>query len=153
MSCGTTHQKPETPNVQEQFTNIAPGDSLLASIYRSPCYGTCANYRLSIYNSGYAVYEGKRNAKMIGIFTTKFTYSEMKQLLIIAENIKYTELEDEYDNKNVTDLPSTTTSLVMNGKRKEVKCRIGCPTELSTFQNEFDSLVANNKWTEQVVKE
>lgn len=152
VSCGTTKTTTESTKETSEFNNIAPGDSLFASIYRSPCYGTCPNYSLSIYNSGYAVYEGKRNAPMSGVFVTQFTNSEMKQLLTIAEKINYNELENEYDNKNVTDLPSTTTSLVMNGVRKEVRCRINCPATLTTFQNAFEPFIKDKVWIAQDLK-
>lgn len=152
FACGALKKTNSKEEKIAGFENIAKGDSLFASIYKSPCFGKCPNYKLSIYNSGFAILDGKRNALVSGIFTTHFTVDEMKQLLATAITIKYQDLASEYDNKNITDLPSTTTSIVINGKRKEVMCRIGCPAELTTFQNAFESFIKDKEWVAQEAK-
>lgn len=152
-ACATNKKVTQATETNTVFQDVSKGDSLFASIYRSPCFGTCPNYTFSIYNSGYAVYEGKRNAIMEGTFTAQLTVAEMKSLLEMANSINYLSLEDEYDNKNVTDLPSTNTSIVIDGKRKSVKCRLRCPAELTVFQNAFDKLAESKEWVNSIEKQ
>jgi hypothetical protein len=152
-ACATNKKVSEESQINTIFQNVSKGDSLFASIYRSPCFGTCPNYTFSIYNSGYAIYEGKRNAIMEGTFTTQLTVAEMKSLVEVANSINYNSLEDEYDNENVTDLPSTITSIVIDGKRKSIKCRLRCPAELRVFQNAFDRLAESKEWMNSIEKQ
>ena len=44
---------------------------LLASIERTPCFGKCPTYKISIYQSGYVIYEGKQHVKNIGLFSLR----------------------------------------------------------------------------------
>jgi hypothetical protein len=51
-----------------------------------------------------------------------------------------------YDNPGISDLPSTTTSIVINGDHKEVRRRYGYPTELLAFEKLFDKIIASTLW-------
>ncbi len=129
-----------------EFKNISPNDSLFASIVRSPCFGQCPIYSLQIYNGGLVKYKGKNFVKRTGEYVMELDKSKMLTFVNKARAISYMQLNDTYDNKSVTDLPSTTTSIVIDGIRKKVYKRFGAPKELNEFERLFDDLLNSEKW-------
>ena len=129
------------------FENIAQGDSLFASIQKGYCFGTCPVYEMKIYNSGFVTFEGKANVDLIGKHTGRVTKDQMLAFYDMANEIGYFEMEDEYDNPGISDLPSTTTSLLMAGKRKTVRRRYGYPTTIKAFEKVFEDLIKEISWS------
>ncbi len=121
--------------------------ALFASIERTFCFGRCPVYKMRIYSDGSVEYEGIRDVDMIGKYTTTITKSKMNAILKMAEEIKFFELEDEYDDPMVTDLPSATTSVVgHDGKTKSVKRRHGFPKRILQLEKLFDDLMKSERW-------
>lgn len=127
-------------------TSLDKSDSLFAFLDRGYCFGHCPVYKVEIYQSGYAVYTGKANTDMIGTFTARFSKEQLSSLTKAAKEINYTSLEDVYDSP-VTDLATHTTSIVIDGKRKQVKRRHNYPPSILTFEKQFDAIVAEVEWT------
>lgn len=137
------------PVDQEQSSDnskLDKSDSLFASLDRGYCFGTCPVYKIEIYQSGYAVYTGKANTEMIGTFTTRFPKEQLNSLTKVAKEINYVGLNDVYDSP-ITDLPSHTTSIVIDGKRKEVRRRHNYPESILKFEEQIDAIAAKAKWT------
>lgn len=148
VSCANTKELPkENSNSMSEFKNISEEDSLFASIKRGFCYGTCPVFEIKIYNSGYTTLEGTRNIELIGNYSTTITTDQMRALLERAMSIGYMDMEDSYDNSMITDLPESITSIVVNGKRKQVLKRYGFPKTLSEFEKMFDELLVSEEWT------
>ena len=138
----------ETEN-QAEFKNVEPDDSLFASIQRGACFGTCPIYTMKIYNSGYVILNGIRFIDKIGTHSTTLSKQNMLTFIEGAMNIGYMELEDDYDNIHVTDLPAVITSIVINGKRKTVRRRYNYPKGILSFEKLFDDLLDSEKWEYQ----
>jgi Domain of unknown function (DUF6438) len=136
-------------NPQVIFEDIAEGDSLFASIKRSVCFGRCPAYEMKIYNSGFVEYRGNSSVTMLGLHTTTITQEQMMAFVNKAKAIKYMSMEDVYDNQYITDLPSTITSIVIDGVRKQVKKRYEFPVELHAFERLFDELMKSEEWVQQ----
>ncbi|MFH1321890.1 MAG: DUF6438 domain-containing protein, partial [Bacteroidota bacterium] len=104
----------ETGNKVEQIPSSATAeqqkDSLFASIKRTPCYGRCPTYSISIYKSGYVIYEGIRFVDRIGTYSTQISEKEIQKIIAKANETGYFDLNDVYDSP-VTDLPTTITYL------------------------------------------
>ncbi len=147
IACANTKELPkENASAMSEFKNITEGDSLFASIKRGFCYGTCPVFEIKIYNSGYTTLEGTRNIDLIGNYSTTITADQMRALLEKAMTIGYMDMEDSYDNSMITDLPESTTSIVVNGKRKQVLKRHGFPKSLTEFEKMFDELLVSEEW-------
>lgn len=129
-----------------EFQPAEKGDSLFASIQRTFCFGTCPVYIFKINNDGTASYEGVRNVKRMGTYSSKVSPAEMNKLIEVAKRIGYMEFKDKYDNESITDLPSTTTSIVIDGKRKEVMRRYQFPAEIKDLEDAFDALIESLDW-------
>ena len=146
-ACSASRQ-PARKEKKESNTEskIASRDSLYASIERTPCFGRCPTYKLRIYQSGYATYEGIRFVEKEGIYETHFTKDELKQIADKAKEIGYFDLDDEYDSP-VTDFPSTITSLNKGGNKKSIKNRHHGPDILRNYEKFLDELAAGKKWS------
>lgn len=134
------NEKENTESYQNQTE-----ESVFATISKSPCYGKCPVYTMTIYSDGRAVLEGKFNIDYIGTYETKLSEEELQEFTETAKRIDYFGLEDKYDSE-VTDLPSTTTSIVIDGEKKEVYRRANYPQKILTFERLFTQLLENKKW-------
>ncbi len=128
------------------FEDIADGDSLFASIRKGYCFGRCPVFEMSIYNSGFTTYNGIANVDLMGEHTTRLTEQQMIAFIDKANYVHYFELEDEYDNPHISDLPETVTSIVMAGKRKTVRRRHGYPQSIVVFEETFSDLLKTQNW-------
>lgn len=136
-----------TPDQVYPFKDLTPGDSLFAHIKKGYCFGTCPVYEIHIYNSGHTVLKGIQNIKLMGEHTTQLTENQMLAFIEKAKAINYFSMDDNYDNKHVTDLPSTTTSIVADGIRKQVHRRYDYPREIEAFEKLFSKLLESQKWS------
>ncbi|MBP6312797.1 MAG: hypothetical protein KA408_11045 [Flavobacteriales bacterium] len=120
-------------------------DSLVFSIGRTPCFGTCKAYWINVYRSGYATFNGNSNVEKIGPHEGWVGQDTIVMLINEAYRIGFFELEDIYDGP-VTDLPSMTIQVVANDKDKKVTGRVGTPTKLKNFGKLADELLFPIAW-------
>lgn len=149
ISCASTKETKVSSQSANNtaFKNISKDDSLFAYIRRGACYGTCPTYEMKIYNSGFVELNGTRAIDLIGNYTTHISTEKMLELLKKANDIGYQNMEDVYDNEFITDLPETKTSIVIDGKRKAIRRRVGFPVEILKFEELFDLLLKSEDWT------
>jgi hypothetical protein len=124
---------------------LEKADSLFASIHRTPCYGKCPSYKVQMFKSGYALYDGMMFVERKGRFEARFTKDKMDMIVAKAKALGYLDFKERYDD-NVTDLPSCTTSLLIEGKRKTVYNRYGGPEQLREFEKFMDQVVESANW-------
>lgn len=127
-------------------------DSLVFSIGRTPCFGTCKAYWINVYRSGYATFSGNSNVEKIGPHEGWVGQDTIVMLINEAYRIGFFELEDIYDGP-VTDLPSMTIQVVANDKDKKVTGRVGTPAKLKNFGKLADELLFPVAWIPIVPKD
>ncbi|MBP7408010.1 MAG: hypothetical protein KA941_04550 [Flavobacteriales bacterium] len=113
-------------------------DSLFFSMERTPCFGTCKAYRIEVYRSGFATYDGRSNVEKQGKHTTRVDQATMLALFNKAESLGFFAMQDKYDGE-VTDLPSTVIRVSGGGVTKKVIGRVGQPAgfkALAAFADE-----------------
>lgn len=124
-------------------------DSLLIAISKSPCFGRCPFYDAKIFDNGYALFNGKRDTKNIGLFETTFTKTQLEELLEEAHKINYLSFPDSFYNAGLADFPSTITTVKLNGKTKTIFNGVpSAPEELKNFQERLHLFFTNEdvKW-------
>ena len=114
-------------------------DDIVITMERSACFGSCPVYSVKIYADGSVVYIGKEFVKEVGERRFKITPERVQQLVKEFEKIDYFSLKDRYDAE-VTDLPTTTTSICLDGKKKKVVNYFGAPQKLDELEDKIDSL-------------
>ena len=139
-----TVSQPWPDESEEQKNRILKGvvDSLFFKIERTSCFGRCPTYEISVFNSGYVLYHGKRNVKWIGFYQAFIGEEQLKLILQKAQEADFFNLDEKYDG-NMTDVPSTITVLQQNDNVKLVVDRVRGPEQLKQFQREMDELLFN----------
>lgn len=145
----TTETQPETTTTVDTKTEVAAApqtqDSLVAYLERTACYGQCPMYKFSIYSSGYAIYEGKRFVEKIGTYEARIAASVLEEIKTKARAINYFGFRDEYP-KTASDFPATKTSIILDGKRKDIMNGTGAPSALKEFEKYLDSVKDETDW-------
>jgi hypothetical protein len=123
------------------------GDSLYAAIERSPCFGRCPTYVISIYKSGYVVYEGKKWVDHLGFFYTFISSKQLAEIADMAKKINFDQMQDAYHDPQIMDAPSTFTSYRVNGKIKRIDNTYGAaPQGLVDFSKFLDDMFEGTNW-------
>ncbi|MBL4861531.1 MAG: hypothetical protein JKY09_00735 [Crocinitomicaceae bacterium] len=99
-----------------------------------------------IYTDGTVKLEGIRAIDLIGNYTTHISEAQMQAFRDKAIAIEFMKMEDEYDSM-ITDIPSATTSIVIDGVRKQVMRRHGYPKRILQLEVLFDDLLKSQSWT------
>lgn len=129
-----------------EYQGMQLSDSVFARIQRTPCFGRCGIYTLTVFESGLVRYKGEKWVEKEGVYEAKVSPKVLDDLRDFAKRINYFELDHEYDNKSVTDLPATITSVRNEEGIKTVINRYDGPKKLSEFEQFFDSLFTSLDW-------
>ncbi|MDQ3100065.1 MAG: DUF6438 domain-containing protein [Bacteroidota bacterium] len=120
-------------------------DSLAFSIERGACFGKCPFYRLHVYKSGFATYEGLANMEKMGFYHGQVGPDTLQLLVAEAEKAGFFEMNAEYD-RPVTDIPSTTISVRRNGELKKVKGRVDPPQAFKQLATRVEEILLPMPW-------
>ena len=112
-------------------------EKIVITMKRGPCFGTCPVYSLTLYGNGTVIYEGEKFVKVTGVHIYQISQEEIKNLVNEFVRIDYFSLKDRYE-ASITDLPSTTTSIMIDGKTKSVYNYYGAPNELYQIEKTID---------------
>lgn len=111
------------------------------SLERTPCFGTCPVYIVSLHSDGKLTYIGKEFSNLKGEYETYLPLDEVQKIKAALIDLNFLKLEDSYDNVYISDLPSAITTLIINGKVvKTVKNRFNPPPQLVRFELMIDNL-------------
>ena len=139
----------EAPAVENVTPPVSKADStarvFFASIIRTPCYGNCPTYDMTIYQDGFVELNGIRGIDFTGKYTTQLNEAEVHNFRIRANRIEFMDMDDKYDGM-ITDLPSATTTIVLNGVKKSVYRRYNYPPRILQLEELFDELLKSKKW-------
>jgi hypothetical protein len=120
---------------------------------RTPCFGACPVYRLTIHRSRKVEFEGKAHVWELGRQTGKVSAEGFGRLLSKIEEIKFFSLKDRYDGKNadgsgvtVTDLPTRRTSVTRGKVTKTVENYFGGPKGLKELEDLIDEVTNSTEW-------
>ncbi len=129
----------------DQLGGPARADSLFLYLERTPCFGPCKAYRITVYRSGHATYDGRLNMEKEGPHTTRIEKEILAECLAKAREHGFFGLKDTYDAE-VTDLPSTVVRIVADGKDKRVLGRVGQPEAFKRLVADLEALLLPLPW-------
>lgn len=114
------------------------------TLERTPCFGTCPVYSVTLRRDGTATYVGKNYVERMG--TYKGTVRQFDRLAELLISRGYFGLKDKYA-VNWTDMATVKTSVVMNGKRKTISNYGDAgPVELWGIEMAIDAVADQIKW-------
>lgn len=141
----------ETSSAQSSEVTSRLDTSLLFLYFETtPCFGSCPVFTMKIYHNGFATYTGTRFVDNIGEFDGRLTLQQMSGIKEQAQLIEFFSLNSEYDAP-VTDLPTITTYLNIEGQQHRVKARMNIPDELQAFHKYLKELSEQIEWAPSAI--
>ncbi len=128
-------------------TAVNVNDSLLISIQKFPCFGVCPYYEAKIFESGYVWYSGKKHTDKTGIYESKATQQQIKEIVSEAIKANYFLLPDSFYNAGIADFPVTITKV---GNGKKIKTVYDGAPEAPKALNDFEKYLHDFFHTDQL---
>jgi|GEM_PF-343205 len=135
-----------------RFGGAGVADSLFYTLEKTPCFGSCKSYRISVYKSGYATFDGRSNVEKEGMHHARLGKDTLETLIKSAEDMGFYKLNDKYDS-NVTDLPSSIIRIIGMGKDKKVIGRVATPANFTALVAKAEGLLYPVAWKPILPKE
>ena len=136
--------------------DVAPADpSLVASLDRGPCHGTCPVYRVELYGDGRVRFEGKQHVGAMGSRDGNTTTSAVQNFMRAVAATDFATADPSYVmgsagcGSYATDLPMMTLSVKVGVRMKAVQYDIGCrsaPKFLRTLEAQLDTAARTAPW-------
>ena len=119
------------------------------TLQRTVCYGFCPAYTVTITGDGEVRYVGERFVNVVGPASATIPREDVQRLLARFDEIGFDRLRDRYRGQ-MTDLPTTTITLVRDGRRKQVVdyggTSVGMPRAVRDLQAEIDRVAGTAQW-------
>lgn len=112
---------------------------------KTPCFGRCPEFTLTIKGDGNCILNGTKNITHIGNFNLKLDDAETKSIFEDFQKAGFDTLQEKYLSK-ATDLPSSIFTLTHNGKTKTVTAQMGMPDALKAIDKRLTELAERESW-------
>lgn len=124
------------------YSHFQKSDLKEISLERTPCFGACPIYKVTLKPDGKVVYEGKRFVDKIGRYEAQVNSEDVQRINEIVHKLGYWKLKDKY-TAQITDMPSALVTVVTEKKSKTTD-NYGNqgPTELWAIEQLIDKVVA-----------
>jgi hypothetical protein len=135
-------------------TAVATAQDTTASgeitLERTPCFGTCPVYTVTIREDGTVIYNGENHVTVTGEQTSSIQPESAAALFAAFEDAGYFDWDEAYDTQTVTDLPTIITSVTRNGETHQITRYAGdqsAPLALAFLEYMVDELAYTQQWT------
>jgi hypothetical protein len=137
------------PEAQVPFPEIRRWKSLVITLDRGACFGTCPIYRVAIHGDGRVVFEGGRFVARTGTHQARISRAKVRRLFAKFRRAKFFWLHDEY-RAHVTDIPEFKLSIAYDDHGKTVidygGGMIGMPEIVSELERAVDTAANTQRW-------
>lgn len=134
----------------------AEREGSLVTLERTPCYGECPVYQVSIAGDGAVEFAGKRFVAHLGLATAQVPVARVDTLLRALETGGYFGFADLYVADSpacgyyAADAPTVITSVTAGGRTKTIRHDYGCagaPAGLIRLERLIDEVAGTGRWT------
>src|SRR3954471_14210607 len=122
-----------------------PPRDVTITLERTACFGTCPVYMVTIAADGQVEYDGKEFVRVKGHATAHIPPGDVAALVEAFETAGYFDLKDEY-TANITDMPTTITSIRIDGRFKRVRDYYNAPRPLKDLERLIDRVAGTAQW-------
>ncbi len=139
----------EEPSEEEpEIEPLADPIHLKASLRKTGCFGKCPSFEIKFFSDGRMTYRGYAFVNKVGIYEAWANPELETQIRNLAERHEFFRYEDQYptDGHALTDLPSTISSLNLDGQEKVITNNFESPKGLRAFEKELWELLENREW-------
>ena len=152
--------RPATPGPSVAGPSGAAGQptadsAVRITLERSPCFGTCPVYSVTLDGSGAVLFEGRRFVADTGISTGRVPPGRIDSLVAELTAGGYFDFADRYAagepgcERYATDLPSVITEVRAGGRSKRIEHDHGCmeaPQALTALEGRIASVAGVASW-------
>ena len=131
----------------QKMTAVQTSDepSLIISMKRTACYGTCPVYELSIYSNHTATLTAEEHLDIQGNYSAKISDETYQALVDAFNGSDFFDFEDEYTS-NMSDLPTTFIYYSDLRRSKKIRDYYGSPEELRQLEDRVETLITDLDW-------
>lgn len=112
---------------------------------KSPCYGRCPTFKMTVHEDGWTIFEGKRFTLVEDTVVVQLTPAQLTTLTQQCNTADIWTAEKAYGMR-IQDLPTTTLHLYEEGKDKKIQWRARQPERLKNFDKQMMGLVVEQGW-------
>ena len=113
---------------------------LRVTLERTPCYGTCPAYTLTLNADGTAAYLGRLHVSRLGAYQGTFSNQALQRLVPLLDRWDFWKMKSRYESL-ATDLPSQTVTIETNrGKKSVYNYGMGSPASLRELHAWIDAV-------------
>jgi hypothetical protein len=131
----------------------APQEPVI-TLRRTACFGTCPVYSLEIYENGFIRYVGKQFVQVTGERRAVISQDAVENLVSHFLQAGYFTMEDHYETykdsqgrvMQISDLPTTYSSLRFGKQKKTVSDYAFAPKALGELEREVDRVANTHQW-------
>ena len=129
--------------------------SLVASLERGPCHGTCPVYRVELYGDGRVRFDGRQFVGSMGAKNGTTTVGAVQDFMRSVAASEFATADTSYVMGSrgcgayATDLPTSILSVKVGAKMKTVQQDFGCrdaPKFLRTLAAQLDTATRSSTW-------
>lgn len=120
------------------------------TLERTPCFGTCPVYTVTIFEDGTVIYEGNRFVSVTGKQTGEIPPETVAAMLTAFKDVGYFDWNEAYDLQDVSDLPTVITSVMSADVTHRIAHYTGdhtAPLALSFLEQWIDEMTNTPLWT------
>jgi len=117
----------------------------MMEMYKSPCFGKCPQFTLTIQDDLTALYVGKSHTDKIGLYKRDITKEQYKELKTAFDKADFPSRPDEYETY-VADAQSVTLTFHLKTGPKSVKGVFDRPAELVELERMMDKIANTGDW-------
>lgn len=125
----------------KELRGVSVPDDFSVRIQRGACFGTCPTYDLLVQGSGRTILNGYRGLSYTGLYQKHLSRRDLRAMVQAIQEADFFAFEPRYDDTRISDLPTFTLEVVMDGQRHEVVDRYGAPETLEQLQTRLLELI------------
>ncbi|MFK8162657.1 MAG: DUF6438 domain-containing protein [Lewinella sp.] len=148
----------KTKNVQAMPTPTTAGkpvldyDRPIFAISKTPCYGECEQYSLTLTNDRQLILNAKKHMDKKGEYRIRLNAREYNSLISGLDSLNLQQLPAVFPN-NIKTIPSDIQATVLRfpdnvggEEMKKVEVYFDAPDQLTSFLQRFEAMVARKDW-------
>ncbi|HYF38677.1 MAG TPA: DUF6438 domain-containing protein [Gemmatimonadales bacterium] len=137
-------------------SSSALGSEAAITLERTPCFGGCPVYRISVTAEGVVSYEGRSSVRKVGVATKRIKPEQVSALLSELERGGYFSFAPRYTpaepvcGRYATDSPVAITSVRLGDRSHRIEHDYGCgaaPGALVVLERRIDEALGSSEWT------
>lgn len=137
-------------------SEAAVGADAVITLERTPCFGGCPVYRISVSPEGVVSYEGRASVRRLGVASKRIQPQRVSALLSELERGGYFAFAPRYTpaepvcGRYATDSPTAITSVHLAGRTHRIEHDYGCgaaPGALVVLERRIDEALGSSEWT------